>query len=99
MTRTFVILLALASFIGSCDDDEPEHDIDSLEHFRLHLNAGMKYADITKTFGEPDNDIGSGIHIYIYNLKDGAKVQIGYADKILYARHVDQNDVLLDTLI
>jgi hypothetical protein len=98
MIRLFVILLAMTSLIVSCDDDEPEHDIDSIEHFH-HLKAEMKYDDITRTFGEPDDDIGSGIHIYVYNLTDGTKVKIGFTDKILYALHVDKNDVLLETLI
>ena len=98
MTRAFVILLTVMVIV-SCDDDDPEHDPDSIEHFQHHLNANMKYNDLTRAFGEPDDDVGSGIHIYIYNLKDGTKVQIGYTDKILYARHVDQNDLLLEPLI
>jgi len=94
-----MVLLALTSVFISCDDDDVEHDIDSIEHFQAHLKADMKYDDIVRTFGEPDDDIGSGLHIYVYNLKDGTKVQIGYADKIFYASHVDANDQLLDVLI
>ena len=99
MIRAFIILLTLAIVTASCDEDEPEHDVDSIEHFQHHLTADMKYSSLIFTFGEPDDDIGSGIHIYIYNLKDGTKVQIGYVDKILYARHVDQKDQLLEVLI
>jgi hypothetical protein len=99
MRHAFIVLLALTSVFVSCDDDDGEHDVDSIEHFRVHLKADMKYDDIVRTFGEPDDDIGSGLHIYVYNLKDGTKVKIGYADKIFYASHVDANDQLLDVLI
>jgi hypothetical protein len=50
-------------------------------------------------FGAPDRDIGSGIHIYVYDLSDGTKVYIGYTDKIMYARHMSSSGQVLHNLI
>ena len=60
MTRAFVILLTVMVIV-SCDDDDPEHDPDSIEHFQHHLNANMKYNDLTRAFGEPDDDVGEAV--------------------------------------
>jgi hypothetical protein len=95
MIRVLVILLGLTVFAG-CDDSD---DLDSIEHFRQHLKADMNYNSLIRTFGKPDDDVGSGIHIYIYHLTDGTKVQIGFTNKILYAKLVDRNDYLIDVLI
>ena len=50
-------------------------------------------------FGQPDKDLGSGIHIYVYKLDDATEVWVGMTDKIVYAYHVDQNQNLLKVLI
>ena len=61
------------------------------------------YADIVATFGIPDGEKGSGIHIYYYILEGGTSIRIGYADKIIYARHMSSGDSgtaqILHTLI
>ncbi|MGY5148393.1 MAG: hypothetical protein ACW9W4_10385 [Candidatus Nitrosopumilus sp. bin_7KS] len=44
------------------------------------------------------NDIGSGIHIYVYELNDSSKIWIGYADKIMYVEHVDSDGNILETI-
>ena len=72
---------------------------DSIEYFQSFLKPDMDYKRLKSVFGEPDGDTGSGIHIYFYDLDDGTKVIIGFTDKILYARHVDQDHQLLDELI
>lgn len=51
------------------------------------------------TFKKYDSDRGSGIHIYVYKLRDSTEILIGYTDRILYARHVDANGQLLHTII
>lgn len=56
--------------------------------------VGYEVFEYEKVFGAPDDDIGSGIHIYVYNLKDGTQVHIAYTDKLLSARHVDGNQFL-----
>ncbi|MEJ7645468.1 MAG: hypothetical protein WKF87_12805 [Chryseolinea sp.] len=50
----------------------PEDEIrrSSADDFRGTLVHDMTYHDIVKSFGEPDEDRGSGIHIYVYKLSD-----------------------------
>jgi len=68
------------------------------ECFKQNLEQEMNYNTIVKTFGEPSVDIGSGIHIYVYNLTDGTEIWIGYADSIMYAQHIDQDKNIIHTL-
>ena len=89
----FFIFLAVVS----CDEDSGLSR-DSLEYFQKYLKGDMKYSDMKAIFGEPDADIGSGIHIYVYNLEDGTRVSIGYTDKIIYARHIDETQVLAELI-
>ena len=52
----------------------------------LKLDAASPFGKITKILGEPDDDIGSGIHIYVYKLEDGNHLRVGTADptRIIY---------------
>lgn len=59
----------------------------------------MNYSDLVQTFGEPEDDKGSGIHIYVYRLEDGTEVWIGFTDQILYANHLDGQLNLLKELL
>jgi shikimate 5-dehydrogenase len=68
-------------------------------NFENNLKSDMNYNSIVAKFGEPSNDIGSGIHIYVYQLIDSTEIWIGYADKIIYARHMDKNQQILNTII
>jgi len=97
MKNAFIILIAL--LFASCADNGLETSPDSVAYFERHLKTDMNYESLKHTFGEPDNDIGSGIHIYLYNLQDGTKIQIGFVDSIIYARHVDANDQLIEDLL
>lgn len=97
--KGIILLFALnISLAVSCSKAE-NSDKDSFQYFQTHLKPDMKYDAIVDQFGTPNGDIGSGIHIYVYNLSDGTSIRIGYTDKILYARHVDANDNILHTLI
>jgi hypothetical protein len=97
MRNPFAFILTLALIAGSCDESDSHRD--TLEYFQLYLTPDMKFENLRKTFGDPHNDVGSGIHIYVYNLSDGTKIQIGYTDKILYANQLDDRDQLLLSLI
>lgn len=59
----------------------------------------MSYNLIVSKFGEPSKDIGSGIHIYVYQLTDSTEIWIGYTDKIIYARHMYKNHQIIKTII
>ncbi len=81
-----VILLSILSVLACKTLDITKND---LKYFQDNLIISMNYSQIVETFGEPEKDIGSGIHIYVYILNDKTEIWIGYTDKILYARHID----------
>jgi hypothetical protein len=64
----------------------------SIEPFRL-ITDRLSMKQIVEVFGLPDRDIGSGIYIYVYNLKDRSQVRIGTPDgkQILYVVHSLEN--------
>jgi hypothetical protein len=78
--------------VTACDDSSIS--LNSIEYFRKYLKEDMNYSDLRSRFGRPDADIGSGIHIYVYNLDDGTQVTIGFTDKVIYARHINETDLL-----
>lgn len=44
------------------------------------ITPAMPMLDIFRTVGLPDADIGSGLHVFVYHLRDGGKMLIGTAD-------------------
>ena len=102
MAKALLFLFILSFSVFSCNKKQ-EASKDTIGYFTTHLKPSMSYNDIIATFGDPDGDLGSGIHIYYYNLPDGTSVWIGYADKIMYARHMSSSNLssasLLHTII
>ena len=43
------------------------------------LRVGMSYEEITKRVGRADSDIGSGLHIMVYQLSDGKELHLAFA--------------------
>jgi hypothetical protein len=100
MRKILLAILLTGMLFTACSKDGDKHaDKDSIEYFTANLNADLKYDDMVNLFGEPDGDAGSGIHIYFYILSDGTTVKIGYADKIIYARHVSASGQVLHTFV
>ncbi len=81
---------ALSSYMGKI--------VPTLDDFKNALSESQDIETIFFKFGEPHDDIGSGIHIYVYELNDSTQVWIGYTDKILYVRHVDVEGNILEKL-
>jgi hypothetical protein len=52
------------------------------------LPKGIIFSEIEKIIGQPDSDIGSGVHIYVYKQNDGSEVWLGYRDPdtLLYVK-------------
>jgi hypothetical protein len=99
MRKLTCLIILLAAMAISCSKNNSGCSGKSFEYFNTHLTIDMDYNALVKTFGAPDGDIGSGIHIYVYKLCDGTSVMIGYSDKILYAKHVDSNQQPLHTIL
>ena len=101
MRKILLAILLTALFFTACSKDTREEptDKETIEYFNYNLTADLKYDDLVNLFGEPDADIGSGLHIYVYDLRDGTKVYIGYTDKIMYARHMSSSRQILHNII
>ena len=66
-----------------------DRTVPTLDDFKNTLSEPYNIDTIFSKFGEPHDDIGSGIHIYVYKLNDLTEIWIGYADDILYVKHID----------
>jgi hypothetical protein len=98
LSLSLLLLLAATACLKKSTNDDPQPD--TIGYFTQHLKASMSYAALVDTFGTPDGDIGSGIHIYVYNLTDGSVVWIGHnGTDLLYARHMSSTGQLLHTII
>ncbi len=96
--KIYLLAFFLAVFLSCTNEiDINKHGL-KYSDFENNLKSDMTFNSIVATFGEPSNDIGSGIHIYVYKLSDSTEIWIGYADKILYARHVDENGQIIENL-
>src|SRR2546423_3106483 len=64
----------------------------TIEAFR-RTKPQMSMKQVIDICGVPDEDIGSGIHIYVYKLADDSLVRIGTPDKkrLIYVAHVLPN--------
>jgi len=99
MMKWTVITLILFSLSFTLLKAQTDHSQLSLKDFKESLKPEMNYQAIVDVFGKPDKDIGSGIYIYVYTLKDSTEIHIGYTHKILYARHIGLDDQLIDNLL
>ena len=81
---------ALSSYMGKITP--------TLEDFKSVMSEPYDIDEIFSKFGEPHDDIGSGIHIYVYELNDKTQIWIGYVKDIWYVRHVDSKGNLIEEL-
>ena len=95
----FFLTFIVAVTLSCTHENDPSPEVNTVSYFRDNLKPDMNYNSIVAKFGEPAKDIGSGIHIYVYVLADSTEIWIGYADKIIYARHMDKNHQLIEIII
>ncbi len=72
--------------------------IPTLDDFKNTLSEPFDIDVIFSKFGEPHDDIGSGIQIFVYELNDSTEIWIGYVDQILYVKYVDLDGNVLEEL-
>jgi len=98
MRKLLLAILLTGMLLTACKKDN-NAEKDTFEYFNANLKADMKYDEMERLFGQPDGDAGSGIHMYFYVLSDKSTIVIGYADKILYARHMSKTGQILHTFV
>jgi hypothetical protein len=98
MKKIIYLLFFLCLVLSGCDNDD-DFSRDNVTFFQQNLSRDMTLREVKATFGEPDADVGSGIHIFHYKLEDSTTVIIGVTDVIMYARHVDSNGNVLSEMI
>ena len=74
--------LGLLGFVGvvlfaSCGGSEDSGRVSRSEFDFLRL--GMSYQEVVDRVGEADRDVGSGIHIMVYDLSDGTQLMLSFA--------------------
>lgn len=57
------------------------------------INERMNMRDVKRLCGKAERDIGSGIHVYVYDLDDGSVIRLGSPDDehISYVVHASAN--------
>ena len=65
-----------------------------------NLKKGMSYDEMIITVGIPDEDVGSGIHIYLFRLLDNSEVMVGgfVGDGLLYVKQKMPDGMLVDII-
>ena len=99
-TKIYFFAFFLVIFIACKKENELSKPELTYAYFKDNLKSDMTYNSIVTKFGEPSKDIGSGIHIYVFQLSDSTQIWIGYdGDKIMYATHMDKNQQLILKII
>lgn len=98
-SKTILVMFFLVIFISCLKKNNSAKDEITYLNYKNNLKSNMNYNSIVAKFGKPSKDIGSGIHIYVYQLVDSTEIWIGYADKIIYARHLDANHQIMEKII
>jgi len=82
MTGRAKFTLSLLSFVGvvlfaSCGGSEDGGKMSRSDFDFLRL--GMSYQEVVDRVGEADRDVGSGIHIMVYDFSDGTQLMLSFA--------------------
>ena len=81
MSGRMQFTLSLLSFVGmaalaSCGGSEDSGRVSRSDFDFLRL--GMSYQEVVSRVGEADRDVGSGIHIMVYDLSDGTQLMLSF---------------------
>ncbi len=70
----------------------------TLDDFKKILSETQDIDSIFEQIGKPHDDIGSGIHIYVYYLNDKTQIWIGHVDEIIYVKHMNEDGNQIEIL-
>ena len=91
-----IIIIGLCHLSASAQINKEQLNCDD---FKSYLKKDFNYESLVETFGQPVKEIENGIFIYVYDLYDSTKIVIGYSDVIIYAKHTDKDNKILDELL
>src|SRR6185503_15539447 len=92
-------LLAGLAIIAGCQRSPSSGDRGrTLDDFEPHLTRRLTPALARAAFGSPDEETGSGLRIYIYRLREGDRLWLGFpGDRpIVYAKLQTGDGSVLD---
>ena len=71
--------LASVMLLASCNGNGAQQGTSKsvLSDFEF-LELGMEYDEVVTRVGEADRDIGSGVHLMVYKLKDGTELVLSF---------------------
>jgi len=73
---------ALQEILAAIEMKAPDRDAATvMPRIRKAIDVGPTFESLSGILGEPDLDIGSGIHIFVYRLSDGTGIRVGTPDK------------------
>jgi hypothetical protein len=78
----------------------PRTDFKRTRQAFLRLRKGIPYSEVVPWVGAADRDVGSGIHVLVYNLADGSRLYLGFPhfQSMVYARLLDKNGKMRDLI-
>lgn len=71
---SMIIITCMFLFLVSCQK-EKQRKVSDFEF----LKVGDLRTEILDKFGEPDDNIGSGLHIYVYNIEDEKNIVLNFS--------------------
>lgn len=86
LLATAAVAISATLFVGVLAHAAPARKVVCTRAAFEAIPKSATYKDIVKRFGKPTGDIGSGIHIMTYPLKEGGRALIGTPDlkKVYY---------------
>lgn len=95
-------LMLLASCNGNIATHTPTTSDGSFPFLDFNfLTLGMSYDEIIAIVGEADRDIGSGVHLLIYNLNDGTEIMLSFVslDDLLAVYRYDPKKAIREVIL
>lgn len=63
------------------------------------LQKGMSYNDVVRQLGDPDDEIGSGTYVYVWQEADGTRITISFLNDRLVSAIKVLSDGSQETLV
>lgn len=95
----FLKVIFLCAFILLVSKTYSQSDSLTYEYFKTNLKSNMGFSQIFEIFGQPNDDLASGIYHSVYNLSDSTQIHIVGVDQRFTATHYDNKGNILHEII